>query len=69
MFRFLESKEKGNRGGTTFVQAENFAGVLEVVLARWWPSWLGVMRGKIEGELERFNAGFKGWCEGGREGR
>ena len=50
MFRFLESKEKGNRGGTTFVQAENFAGVLEVVLARWWPSWLGGMRGKIEGE-------------------
>jgi hypothetical protein len=66
MFRFLESREDGNKGGTTFVQAEDFEGWLSFIFVSWWPEWLGGMRGSIQGDFVRFNGGFKGWCEEGR---
>jgi hypothetical protein len=67
MFRFLESKEGGNVGGTTLVQAEDFEGVLAFLVSEWWPKWLGGMRGHIEGEFVRFNGDLKRWAEGGRD--
>jgi hypothetical protein len=63
MWRFLESQDATNRGGTTFVQAEDFNGVLEVVFSKYWPSWLGGQRGKTEEGFRAFNQDFKGWCE------
>jgi hypothetical protein len=51
MFRFLESQDDEDKRGTTFVQAGDFSGMLKVVLSKWWPGWLGGMRGKVEGRF------------------
>ncbi|KAE9378423.1 hypothetical protein N431DRAFT_435535 [Stipitochalara longipes BDJ] len=66
-WEFLESREEGNEGGTTFVQAEDVEGVLSFLFARWWPWWLGGLRGGVERDFGIFNERFKGWVERGRE--
>jgi hypothetical protein len=67
MWRFLPSEEERNRGGTIFVQAEDFEGVLSLLFSKWWPKWLGGMRSSIERDFGRFNGDFKTWGEGGRD--
>ncbi|KAH8773296.1 hypothetical protein BGZ57DRAFT_983886 [Hyaloscypha finlandica] len=67
MWRFLPSEEEGNQGGTTFVQAEDFEGVLSLLFSKWWPKWLGGMRRSIERDFGMFNRDFKRWAEGGRD--
>jgi hypothetical protein len=67
MWRFLPSEEEGNQGGTTFVQAEDFEGVLSLLFSKWWPKWFGGMRTSIERDFGMFNGDFKRWVEGGRD--
>jgi hypothetical protein len=65
-WRFLESKEAGNTGGTTFVQKEDLEGMLSLLFMRRWPTWLGGMRGSVEEDFRRFNGNFKKLAEVGR---
>jgi len=66
-WEFKESREEGNEGGTTFIQAEDLEGLLSVLFISWLPWWLGGMRGGVERDFGGFNAAFKEWVEGGRE--
>jgi hypothetical protein len=56
-FRFQPSEN--TKGGTTFVQGEEFSGAMGFLMAEGWMFERNTKKG-----FEGFNADFRAWCEG-----